>query len=249
MASNRRLTAVAGRVEEFGWSALRPVLRLRLAYFRHVIRTGTFPPRRPDAMTCAADHVGYLGSAAAARFGVLDDDLTTLSRVASQVGALRGRPFAWIEVAPGVLTVHDAAESSSSLAEADVDAVVVALGFSDVLLMTSARAWQRDLDRLLDHARRPGRGLSPVIVAGIPPMHRFAQTARLGRGRIRRQVARLDAATRTVVGRRGDCVFVPFPDPDGPARVGPEFYSWAQVHKSWASALAPELARLLDTHA
>lgn len=248
MANERRLAVLAGRVEEFAWAALRPVLQLRLAYFRHLVRSGTFPPPRPDAVTCAADRVGYLGSAAAARFGVLDDDLTTLSRVASQVGALRGRPFVWIEVAPGVLTVYDAA-ASSSLAETDVDAVVVALGFSDVLLMTSARAWQHDLDRLLDHARRPGRGLSPVIVAGIPPMHRFVQTARLGRGRIRRQVVRLDAATRTVVARRGDCVFVPFPDPDDAARVGPEFYSWAQVHKSWASALSPELARLLDTHA
>lgn len=243
---------------ELVWDVLRPVLRLRLALFRHSVRTGTFPSaRRADAAALAdqarldptADRVGYFGSAAAARFGVLDEDLTTLARVASVVSAHRGRPLTWIEVGAGLFTVRDAADAPPA-ALADVDAVVVALGFSDVLLMTSPRAWTRDLDRLLDHARRPGRVLSPVLIGGIPPMERFAQTAGLGRTRIRAQIDRLDAATEALVRSRGDCVFVPFPDIDaGAARVGGQLWSWSRVHHLWSSALAPELARLLDEDA
>ena len=246
------------RATELVWDVIRPVLRLRLAIFRHSVRTGTFPAaRRGDAAGLAdearldptADRVGYLGSAAAARFGVLDEDLTTLARVASVVSAHRGRPLTWIEVGAGLFTVRDAADEPPA-ALADVDAVVGALGFSDVLLMTSTRAWTRDLDRLLDHARRPGRVLSPVLVGGIPPMERFAQTAGLGRTRIRAQIDRLDAATEALVRSRGDCVFVPFPDIDaGAARVGGQLWSWSRVHHLWSSALAPELARLLDEDA
>jgi len=249
MTERPRASLTAERLGELFWAGLRPVLRLRLAYFRHLVRTANYPPRASDAVDPTADRVGYLGSAAAARFGVLDEDLTTLSRVASEVSASRGRPFAWVEVAPGVLTIRDAVDAPSA-SLADVDAIVVALGFSDVLLMTSARTWSRDLDRLLDRARRPGGVLSPVLVAGIPPMHRFRQASRLGRSRIRRQVARLNASTEVVVRLRGDCVFVPFPDPDeGSARLGFELYSWARVHRSWAAALSPELGHLLDEQA
>ncbi|TWX39974.1 hypothetical protein ES689_00260 [Frigoribacterium sp. ACAM 257] len=237
---------------------LRPVLRLRLAWFRHLVRGGTFPPAPTGAARRAAvearadvsaDRVGWLGSPAAARFGVLHDDLTTLARVAALVEAHRARPLVWIEAGSAFLTVRDAADHAST-ALADVDAVVVAFGYSDVLLMTSATAWTRDLDRLLDRARRPGRVLSPVIVGGIPPMDRFTESAWMGRGMIRAQIERLDAATIELVRRRGDCVFVPFPDLDaGAAQVRGRLWSWSRVHQLWAAALAPELARLLDEDA
>jgi hypothetical protein len=243
---------------ELVWWVLRPVLRLRLAWFRHLVSGGTFPPAPTAAALQAAaevradpsaDRVGWIGSPAAARFGVLHDDLTTLARVAALVEAHRGRPLVWIEAGSALLTVRDAAEEQPT-ALADVDAVVVALGFSDVLLMTSAAAWTRDLDRLLDRARRPGRVLSPVIVGGVPPMDRFTETAGMGRSLIRAQVARLDAATVELVRRRGDCVFVPFPDLDvGAAQVRGRLWSWSRVHQLWAAALAPELARLLDEDA
>lgn len=243
---------------ELVWWVLRPVLRLRLAWFRHLVRGGTFPPAPTQAVRQAAaearddptaDRVAWLGSPAAARFGVLDDDLTTLARVAALVEAHRGRPLVWIEAGASLRTVRDAArDDAPSLA--DVDVTVVALGFSDVLLMTSTAAWTRDLDQLLDRARRPGRVLSPVIVGGVPPMDRFTETAWMGRELIRAQVARLDAATEQLVRRRGDCVFVRFPDLDaGAAQVRGRLWSWSRVHQLWAAALAPELARLLDEDA
>jgi lysophospholipase L1-like esterase len=243
---------------ELMWGVLRPVLRMRLAWFRHLVRGGTFPPAPStgDLQVAAdaradpsADRVGWLGSPAAARFGVLHDDLTALSRVAALVEAHRGRPLVWIEAGAALLTVRDAAEDAPA-ALGDVDAVVVAFGYSDVLLMTSVAAWTRDLDRLLDRARRPGHVLSPVIVGGIPPMDRFTETAWMGRGMIRAQAGRLDAATADLVQSRGDCVFVPFPDLDaGAAQVRGRLWSWSRVHQLWAAALAPELARLLDEDA
>ncbi|WP_209560067.1 hypothetical protein [Frigoribacterium sp. PvP032] len=243
---------------ELGRWVLRPLLRLRLAWFRHLVRGGIFPPAPSAADRQAAadaradpsaDRVGWLGSPAAARFGVLHEDLSTLARVAALVEAHRARPLVWIEAGSGLLTVRDAADDEST-ALADVDVTIVALGFSDVLLMTSTAAWTRDLDRLLDRARRPGRVLSPVIVGGVPPMDRFTETAWMGRELIRAQAARLDAATAKLVRRRGDCVFVRFPDLDaGAAQVRGRLWSWARVHQLWAAALAPELARLLDEDA
>jgi len=246
-----------GATELVRW-VLRPVLRLRLVWFRHQVRGGTFPPApSAEALQAAAevradptaDRVAWLGSPAAARFGVLHDDLTTLARVAVLVEAHRGRPLVWIEAGASLLTVRDAAGDEAPALQ-DVDVTVVALGFSDVLLMTSTDAWTRDLDRLIDRARRPGRVLSPVIVGGVPLMDRFTETAWMGRELIRAQVARLDAATIELVRRRGDCVFVPFPDLDaGAAQVRGRLWSWSRVHQLWAAALAPELARLLDEDA
>ena len=246
-----------GATELVRW-VLRPVLRLRLIWFRHQVGGGTFPPApSAEALQAAAearadptaDRVAWLGSPAATRFGVLHDDLTTLARVAVLVEAHRGRPLVWVEAGASLLTVRDAADDEAQALQ-DVDVTVVALGFSDVLLMTSTDAWTRDLDRLIDRARRPGRVLSPVIVGGVPPMDRFTETAWMGRELIRAQVARLDGATIELVRRRGDCVFVPFPDLDaGAAQVRGRLWSWSRVHQLWAAALAPELARLLDEDA
>ena len=282
MAPTTRTDPGRRRASDLAWTALRPLLRLQLEHFRHVIRSGTFPATRSAAVDpaadVAADRVAWLGSTASARFGVVDDDLTTLSRVAAAVGGSRRRGFAWLEVAPRALTVREAADRSSAEPAADegaggrdrapgdgaapvdpatgagtdvgtdVDATVVALGFSDVLLMTSVADWTADLDRLLDAARHPGRVLSPVLVAGIPPMDRFRQAPRLGRVRIRHQVRRLNAASEALVRRRGDCVFVPFPD-TGDASLGHEYWSWSTVHQLWSAALAPELTRVLDEDA
>jgi hypothetical protein len=234
------------------WACLRPALRLRLALFRRAVRSGTFPPAAtaPPSVVddVTADRVAYVGNAAAARFGVLEEELTTLSRVAAAVGAARGRPFVWVEGSAQVLTVHEAADEPAS-AVPDVDAVVVALGFSDVLLMTSAAAWRRDLDRLLDAARHPGSVLSPVLVAGIPPIDRLRLTSRGARGRVHGQIARLNAESERLVRERGDCVFVPFPEPEpavGSARLSDQLWSWRRVHELWAASLWPELARVLD---
>jgi len=238
---------------ELFWSAARPVLRLQLEQFRRAIRAGTFPagpdPTVNAVTDVSADRVAWVGSTASPRFGVVDEALTTLSRLAATVPAARGRPFAWVDGGGGVLTVGEAAARCAA-ESADVDATVVALGFSDVLLMTSVRDWTTGLDVLLDRARRTGTVLSPVIVGGIPPMDRFRQTPRWGRERIRHQVQRLNEASVRLVRDRGDCVFVPFPDPDvGDARLGDELYSWARVHQLWAAALAPELTRILDEDA
>jgi len=234
-------------VRDVAWACARPALRLRLAFFRHAVRTGTYPPVSPPRpRDPAADRVAYVGNAAAARFGVLEEELTTLSRVASAVASARGRPFRWEEGATPVLTVRQAL-SEPTQAFAAVDAVVVALGYSDVLLMTSTRAWGRDLDSLLDLMRRPGEVLSPVLVAAVPPMHELRQTSRGARSRIRTQIVRLNAESARVVSERGDCVFVPFPDPEAAnARVAGQLWSWARVHQIWADSLVPELVRVLD---
>jgi len=234
----------AGRGERTSAAArmlFRPVLRLRLRSFRRAVRVALYPPARPIPPRPEADHVAWIGSSATARFGVLDEHLTTAHRIATAVSAERGRPFDWVEVDDRV-TMRQAAGCPGEVVR-DADAVVVAVGFTDVLLLTSPAEWRADLDRLLDHVR--GAAGRPVVVAGIPPMHRFRQTPRLGRGSIRRHIARLDAATAETVGSRGDCVFVPFPEVEE-ARVGTELYSWATLHRSWSAALAPVLVELLD---
>ncbi|NIJ06315.1 hypothetical protein [Frigoribacterium faeni] len=240
------------QLRDLVWTALRPALRIRLALFRRAVRKGTFPPASaaPPAapVDVTADRVAWVGNADAGRFGVLEEHLGTLSRVAAAVGTARGRPFAWVEGSATVLTVREAADESTARL-GDVDAVVVALGFSDVLLMTSAAAWRRDLDRVLDGARHPGSVLSPVLVAGIPPIDRLRLTSRWARGLVRTQIGRLNAESERLVRERGDCAFVPFPEPEpavGSARLDGQLWSWRRVHELWAGSLWPELARLLD---
>ncbi|MBD8868995.1 SGNH/GDSL hydrolase family protein [Nocardioides donggukensis] len=84
--------------------------------------------------------------------------------------------------AAGVLA---AAEECGDLATAD--AVVVSVGVNDTKNLHSVRRWRRELTALLDGVTRAAPG-TPVVLLGIPPLHRFVA---------------LPAPLRHVLGARG----------------------------------------------
>lgn len=229
------------------WDLVRPVLSLRLWYFRRLVRTNLYlAPVKAAQSDCEADRVAHIGSTDAVRVGVTDDRLTTLSRIANTVSAERRRAFNWQYSGTQLLTARQAARHSMT-EFTDVDVALIVLGFSDVLLMTSRPAFEHDLADLIAAFRRSAGESCGVVVTGLAPMDEFRYTARLGRHRIQQQVARLNNAMAIVASHTPACVYVPppvFPRPAG--RPGDEQYSWAMIHQLWGQAISPALLAFLN---
>ncbi|RPE77831.1 OSK domain-containing protein [Frondihabitans sp. PhB161] len=229
------------------WTLLRPILMLRLRLFRKLVSEGIYPPPAPvGPAPCEADRVLFVGSTASARFGVTVEGLTTLSRVSVSVSAQRGKQFHWIQTGVSILSAREAAARIEEIA-GDADAALVAIGFTDVLLMTRPTDWATNLMALIQEVQGRAGSSCGIVLAGIPPMADFRQSSRLGRVRIRNQVVRLNEATRIVADSCGACVFVPFPVlQPGVAEMRRHEYSWAAVHLVWSRALSDALIEVLD---
>lgn len=129
-----------------------------------------------------------------------------------------------------------------------VDAAVVVLGFTDVLLMTHPQRFENDLSKLIASLRRAAGDTCGVVLTGLAPMDEFRYTARLGRHRIRNQVEQLNQSMSTVATNTPTCVYVPPPTFSRPAgRPGDEQYSWAMIHQLWSQAISPALITVLNS--
>lgn len=173
------------------WTVAYPALWLRLQYFRSLVRDHVYLPLVVTGEpTGAADRVGLIGSRDAPRVGVNLNELTTLGRTAAAVSSARRRAFVWVFPGGDGLTAAEVV-AKPMVALDRVDAVVLVLGFSDVLLMTTQTVWERRLEDVVRAVRDHAGEACGIIVAGLAPMNEFRYTARLGRKRIRRQVVRL----------------------------------------------------------
>ncbi len=230
----------------WGWRLLRPALYLRLWRFRRLVSGGFYLPDDPDEQTHDGDRILFVGSLEAARFGVVDEQLSTLSQVARDLERRRDRRCDWLFPRNTVRRPRDGF-TEDFRSHGDIDAAVVAIGYSDVLLMTTARSWSRELRRLLEGIREGSGTSCPIVLAGLPPMDRFRQTPRIGRKRIRQQVIRLNRASEELAMSMPECFYVPFPEVTGAAtQVGPEEFSWASVHRLWSSELTTAVVKGLD---
>ncbi|MFK4484828.1 GDSL-type esterase/lipase family protein [Curtobacterium sp. AB7] len=236
-------------LHQLGWSLVRPVLHLRLWYFRALVGDTVYlPPVDGSSPSERSDRVLLMGSTDAVRVGVIRDELTTLSHIATHVASKRHRPFVWAYTGRPVLTVRQAAQRPL-LGVETADAVLIVLGFSDVLLMTATDRWERDLFRIIAAIRSAAGDTRGIVIAGLAPMDEFRYTARFGRRRIRRQVEQLNHASARVAARVSHCAYVPPPVfPEAQGRPGDEQYSWALIHRMWGTALAPAVVSALRAH-
>ncbi len=240
-------TETTESLRQLMWWLARPVLHVRLWYFRTLVGDTVYlPPVGVAPPPEGADRVLLLGSTDAVRVGVIRDELTTLSHISAHVAKVRDRPFAWAYTGAPVLTARQAVRRSP-VELRTADAVLVVLGFSDVLLMTDPDRWERDLLRLIAAIRSAAGNPCGIVVAGLAPMDQFRYTARFGRRRIRRQVDRLNQTSERVAARVSHCQYVPPPAfPQAQGRPGDEQYSWALIHRMWGATLAPPIITALN---
>lgn len=211
---------------------LLPVL---IAEGLHVRRV---TPRLPEATTLTGVvpgtdpvlRIGLFGDSVAAGIGVADNAVGMAGSVARELARTSGRAVAWQVTARGGVSSKSAYPLVENLGEADL--VFVSMGINDLLGFRGLGAWRRDLTALV--RALPGR----VVLAGMPPLHRFPALPQPLRWVFAARALRMDAVMGEVAAATG-AAHAPVPATD----VTPEFFAVDRFHPSEHGCR--ELARLL----
>lgn len=225
----------------------RPLLLLNLAHYKREVRRAPFPVDAPARRIAGPgpDRLLFVGDAAVAGYGVLQEGMTAPSRTARLVARLRERGCRWETIATADLTAARAARMPR-LEATDADVVVIMLGLPDVLLGTRTAQWVKSLRSMVSRlGGDEGRG-HRIVFAGIPPMPDLRPLPTLVGRLMIVQIQRLNGATRVVASETPDATFVPLPTLQPGERQGDEQVCWRSMHKLIARALAPAVVEQLQ---
>lgn len=208
-------------------------------------------PRPEDAPRAHApgiepDRILVFGNGAAVGWGVRSHDLALPGHLARQVSGLTGRGVDVDLVADPIITVATAARLIPEPRLATYDAIVIVIGMSDALRMTSVRTWRRHLADLLDRftaARDDGAGV--FVVGLLPPSSLKIFSLREGNA-ADASAARLNAVSQELCDEREGVHFVKTPERSHEP-VADRMHVAPDIFKSMAVTLAVDLAPLLDT--
>lgn len=201
-------------------------------------------PRLPDAPLPWEGTVGdgdrplhllVLGDSTAAGVGVDHADLGLAGRLAEALAARTGRPVHWRARGRNGATARDVVRDHLDEAlAAPVDLLFLTIGANDALALRSARAFERDVRRILDRTAE----LHPhavVLMSSLPAFFRFRLLPEPLRGTLYRHSQALEAAARRLVVAR-DRAHMSSPPP--PYTEGffasDDFHPSALGYRDWA---------------
>jgi lysophospholipase L1-like esterase len=193
-----------------------------------------------------------LGESTAAGVGAASHDEGLAGSLARALSERTSRRVAWSVTARSGATTRAAVEQlapqlPSAAAGDRADLVVVFLGVNDLVRLTPARAWQRDITDLLA-AIRQRTALAPVLFAGVPPVHRFPAMPRPLAPLLARRVALLDSGLSTVAARSGAHHEATLELPNDKALFASDgFHPAPSLYQLWAQQLAPTASHLAKT--
>lgn len=228
-------------------AAGRPLFAFHMEMYRREVSASIFPRDERCAPIAGPnpERIAFIGSVAVSGLGVLSHGMTTSSQTARRVARARGRGLSWSELTSPVLTARTAATMPTLLAEG-ASAAVVFLGIADVLSVTSADAWERDLRLLIAKVRdEAGEGCA-VVFAAIPPMGDFRSIPPVAKRLIAAQIDRLNAVTERLARDLVGVDHVPFPTWELDGMFVQDLFSWSTMHRKWAEAVAPRVHAALD---
>jgi lysophospholipase L1-like esterase len=191
-------------------------------------REGLVPGAEP------ALRIGVFGDSVAAGIGVADNADGLAGSIAEELSGTSGRAVGWQVAARGGVSSKTALPLVADLD--GVDLVFVSMGINDLLEFRGLRAWRRDLTTLV--RALPGR----VVLAGMPPLHRFPSLPQPLRWVFAARARLMDAVMAQVATATG-AVHAPVHADD----VTPEFFAADRFHPSahGCRALARELVSAL----
>jgi len=231
---------------------LLPVVMLQGAYLRWTV------PRLPEAPGARSGRVDgegpvlrllVVGESTAAGVGAPDQEQAVARWTAETVAALSGRPVVWRVLGKNGATAQSARERLLEPAEAvEADLAVVVLGVNDTLRFHGPRRWRRDLTRLVTSLRERC-GPVPVVLAAVPPMHRFPAIPSPTRQVLGLRAYRLGEAARDWAAAMEAVAYSPMPgDSDEPLEslFGVDgFHPSAEGYRRWGELLGREGFALL----
>jgi len=227
----------------------QPVGRLHTAISRRIPhlpdaagpRYGSVPDGSGPALS-----ILFVGDSSVAGVGAGSHDEALAGQFSTALADLTARPVSWQVLARSGDTVRGITALVTSHAQAlDADLVVLSAGTNDALRLRRPAAWRTDVTTLVDAVRtRLGRPV-PVLLVGIPPVHRFGSLPRLIRWSIGgyamlldRQLARLCAQVPDVCHLRA----TPLPTDTEAFFSIDRFHPSPLGYRAWARLLAAKAA-------
>lgn len=233
-----------------------PLRTLALPFFRgrfSGVGARLSVPRPDDAPSAHSpgvdpDRVLIFGNGAAVGWGVRSHDLAIPGQLARQLSALTGRGVDADLVADPLITIQDAISHLPVDRVATYDAVVVIIGFSDALRMTSARRWERDMAALLARLIELRSAGAEIVVQAIHPPSSIKYFSFHEAGPADEHAEILNAITRDLCEELPGVRFSAV-RPHAPAgRESEGHLAAAELFRLIAASIATPLAPLLDDH-
>lgn len=162
----------------------QPVGRLHAAISRRI-------PHLPDAAGPRHGSCGgggpelallFIGDSSVAGVGASTHAEALAGQFSTALAEHTDRPVTWRVLARSGDTVRGITELVTTHAEdLDADLVVISAGVNDALRLRRPSAWRADVTVLVDAVRQRLGRAAPVLLVGIPPVHRFGSLPRLVR--------------------------------------------------------------------
>ncbi|WP_119729245.1 SGNH/GDSL hydrolase family protein [Thermomonospora amylolytica] len=155
---------------------------------------------------------------------------------AAALAAATGRPVAWqVAGRTGATARRVSREHAPRLDPAD--AVLVLVGINDLLKLSPLRTWERDLADLVAAVRRSA-GPVPVLIAGMPHVHRFPALPQPLRAVLGLRALAMDHAMRRVAARLPDVTHLRVGTPDLHRYFAADrFHPSREGYRLWAERL------------
>ncbi|AMM19641.1 hypothetical protein AX769_05160 [Frondihabitans sp. PAMC 28766] len=127
------------------------------------------PDDAPSAHTPGIDpdRILIFGNGAAVGWGVRSHELALPGQLARQVSAVTGRGIDADVVSDPLITMQNAVDYLPVERVVTYDAIVIVIGFSDALRMTSVRRWRHDMSALLDRIVELRHDGAEIVVQAI----------------------------------------------------------------------------------
>jgi lysophospholipase L1-like esterase len=150
-----------------------------------------------------------LGDSIVAGVGAGSAETALAGATGNALAALTGRTVEWLglgRIGAGITDLG--ALLPPAEATLPYDCVVISVGVNDITRLRSSQAWSRELSALLDllRARNP---LAVIVMAGMPPLHRFPLLPMPLRGILGMRARSFSHAARRVIEARSGMLFVP----------------------------------------
>lgn len=203
-------------------------------------------PRPTDAPRASAtgidpDRILLFGNGAAVGWGVQSHDLALPGHLARKLSAHTGRGVD-IDAHPDpAITMRSAARHLPTKGLERYDAIVIVIGVSDALRLTSLGRWKQGLLELLDVIDANAHETAEIVFVGIHRPSSITAVSVKESGLVDRHAARLDLVTRQICDARSGTHFIAPPELPVGTAGSDRFALWAEDH---AAVLAP----LLDRH-
>ncbi|MFS4505094.1 hypothetical protein ACMA46_02560 [Clavibacter sp. Sh2141] len=241
---------------------LPPLLATAIALPRIAARAGEFLYRRSDASGDIhpddadrgvvegpdPDRVVVIGEDGMVSLGVRTHQIALPAFLARRLATTTGRGVAWstarlpgsrLREAPAVI-----AGAECDLARAD--AVVLLVGITDVLRVTSTRAWSRQMGSAVEVLRTHLPRDAWILVADIPPLDNAASLSRPARLAAGLHAQALNRHMREAIRGLPNTRAIPFPEELTRSLWRPESEEsrYQQTYRVWGTHIADALADL-----